>query len=84
MGASVGPALNSANQKASSSHAIISYDGLFNENYFEIQSKETSLLLNLELSHAKTRNPFNNRKEYFIGLTVKTRIKPINKPQRTS
>ena len=82
MGASVGPALNSANQKASSSHAKISYDGLFNENYFEIQSKETSLLLNLELSHAKTRNPFNNRKEYFIGLTVKSKYdgEKINEP----
>ena len=60
MGSAAGPALNSSNQKASSNFAKISYDGLFNENYFEIKSKETSVpryfslfLFLISLKHTK-------------------------------
>ena len=37
MGAQMGPALNSSSQNANSTFAKITYDGLFNENYFQIK-----------------------------------------------
>ena len=52
----------------------ISYDGIFNENYFKLSSKETKLLLNMELSKASIENIFNkNEKEYYIGLICKSK-----------
>ena len=82
MGAQMGPALNSSSQNANSTFAKITYDGLFNENYFQIKSKETKLPLNLEILNSRTRNPFNNRKEYFIGLIFKSKYdgEKINEP----
>ena len=62
MGAQNGSSLNSNNQNIKSNLSKITFDGLFNENYFKIDSKETNLLLNLELSHSRTKNPFNNKK----------------------
>ena len=78
----MGPALNSSSQNANSNYAKITYEGLFNENYFKINSKEINLPLNLELSYSKTRNPFNNRKEYFIGIIFKSKYdgEKINEP----
>ena len=78
----MGPALNSSSQNANSNFAKITYEGLFNENYFKINSKEINLPLNLELSYSKTRNPFNNRKEYFIGIIFKSKYdgEKINEP----
>ena len=61
----------------------ISYDGIFNENYFKISSKETKLLLNMELSKAKIENIFNkNENEYYIGLICKSKYdgEEINEP----
>jgi hypothetical protein len=61
----------------------ISYDGIFNENYFKISSKETKLLLNMELSKAKIENIFNNNEnEYYIGLICKSKYdgEEINEP----
>ncbi len=52
----------------------ISYDGIFNENYFKVSSKETKLLINMELSKASIENIFNkNEKEYYIGLICKSK-----------
>ena len=65
MGAQNGSSLNSNNQNIKSNLSKITFDGLFNENYFKIDSKETNLLLNLELSHSRTKNPFNNKKVFF-------------------
>ena len=61
----------------------ISYDGIFNENYFKISSKETNLLMNMELSKASIENIFNkNEKEYYIGLICKSKYdgEEINEP----
>ena len=73
MGAQNGSSLNSNNQNIKSNLSKITFDGLFNENYFKIDSKETNLLLNLELSHSRTKNPFNNKKDYFLGLMIKSK-----------
>ena len=82
MGSAAGPALNSSSQNANSNYAKITYEGLFNENYFQINSKEINLPLNLEISNSKTRNPFNNRKEYFLGIIIKSKYdgEKINEP----
>ena len=80
MGAQNGSSLNSNNQNIKSNLSKITFDGLFNENYFKIDSKETNLLLNLELSHSRTKNPFNNKKDYFLGLMIKSKydVEEIN------
>ena len=52
----------------------ISYDGIMNENYFKISSKESNLLMNLELSKLIIANPYNQtQKDYFIGLMCKSK-----------
>ena len=35
------------------SEYIITYDGIINENYFQINERETNLLNNLEISHSE-------------------------------
>ena len=82
MGANVGSAINSEKKYSKSDFSKISYDALFNENYFKINSKENNLILNLELSYSKVKNPFTNITEYFIGLLVKSKYdgEEINEP----
>ena len=73
MGGQVGSGINSKKQYSKNDFSKISYDALFNENYFKINSKENNLILNLELSYSKVINPFTNITEYFIGLLVKSK-----------
>ena len=73
MGGQVGSGINSKKQYSKNDFSKISYDALFNENYFKINSKENNLILNLELSYSKVKNPFTNITEYFIGLLVKSK-----------
>ena len=87
---SIGSALNHSKQnfgnfnpgykKESSSELFftnlskISYDGIMNENYFKISSKESKLLMNLELSKLIIANPYKKtQKDYFIGLMCKSK-----------
>ena len=76
-----GPALNFKNQKFNFSKinennndlSKVSFEGIFNENYFEISSKEFKLILNLEISKAKLKNPINSKLEYYLGLILKSK-----------
>ncbi len=55
------------------SEYLITHDGIFNENYFQIQSRETNLLNNLEISHCKVKSPINGNLEQFLGLFLKSK-----------
>ena len=55
------------------SEYVITHDGIFNENYFQIQSRETNLLNTLEISHARVKNPINGEMEQFLGLFLKSK-----------
>ena len=76
-----GPSLNFKNQKFNFSKineynnclSKVTFEGIFNENYFEISSKEFNLILNLEISKAKIKNPINSKIEYYIGLILKSK-----------
>ena len=70
---SIGPALNFMNINLKNSLSRISFEGIFNENYFEISSKESNLILNLEISKAKIKNPITSETENFIGLMIKSK-----------
>ena len=70
---SIGPALNFMNINLKNSLSRISFEGIFNENYFEISSKESNLILNLEISKAKIKNPITSEIENFIGLMIKSK-----------
>ena len=51
----------------------LTYDGLFNENYFRIAAKEKEFVTNVEISHAITQHPITkkNRKVYWNTHKVK-------------
>ena len=70
---SIGPALNFMDLNLKNSLSRISFEGIFNENYFEISSKESNLILNLEISKAKIKNPITSEIENFIGLMIKSK-----------
>ena len=55
------------------SEYIITYDGIINENYFQINNRETNLLNNLEISHCRIKNPITGEIEQFIGLLLKSK-----------
>ena len=57
----------------SCSEYLITYDGVFNENYFPIKSRENDLINNIEISHAKVKNPITNETELFLGLIMKSK-----------
>ena len=57
----------------SMSEYLITYDGVINENYFPIQSREYELLNNLEISHCNVKNPITNEEELFLSLLVKSK-----------
>ena len=57
----------------SSSEYLITYDGVFNENYFPIKSRENDLINNIEISHAQVKNPITNETELFLGLIMKSK-----------
>ena len=59
---------NSGSYNYFSSDAKVSFDGFINENYFLLDKREQNLVQNISITHAITKNPFNYRKEAFIGL----------------
>ena len=68
---------NSSNYNFKCDYAKVSFDGFINENYFQINSKEKNLLLNIEISHGISKNPINNKLETFIGLLLKSKYDGI-------
>ena len=84
MGNSLGPSMsaNSGNYNyysGYSDYSFISFNGFINENYFNIISQEQYLVQNLEISHAITQNPFNYKKDAFLGLILKSKYDGIGK-----
>ena len=69
MGGQLGSAMNanSGNYDYYSGFGKVSFDGFINENYFSIDSQEKQLLENLEISHGISKNPFNYKKNIFLG-----------------
>ena len=61
----------------------MTYEGLFNENYFKINQRETKLINNLEISYAKVKNPITNQLERFIGLFVKSKYDGVGIREQT-
>jgi len=55
------------------SEYIITYDGIINENYFQINDREINLLNNLEISHCRIKNPITGEIEQFLGLLLKSK-----------
>ena len=63
---------NSESYNYFSSNSKVSFDGFINENYFHIYP-ETSLIQNLEITHAITKNPITYLKEAFLGIFLKSK-----------
>ncbi len=64
---------NSGSYNYFSSDAKVSFDGFINENYFLLDKREQNLVENISITHAITKNPFNYRKEAFIGIFLKSK-----------
>lgn len=47
------------------SEYLITYDGIINQNYFQIKERENILENNLEISHCKVKNPITGELEIF-------------------
>ena len=58
---------------------VIPYEGVINENYFKIQQKETDLSANLEIYKNITKNPFNKKLEYFLGILTKSKYDGVGR-----
>ena len=56
-----------------SGYAKVSFDGFINENYFLLDKREQNLVQNISITHAITKNPFNYKKDAFIGLFLKSK-----------
>ena len=41
------------------SDVLVSYEGLINENYYKLQSRETELISNIEYYTGRSKNPYN-------------------------
>ena len=59
------------------SSSTLTYEGLFNENYFLINDKEKNSFYNLEISNASILNPITNKREYYLGLLLKSKYDGI-------
>ena len=61
------------------SDILVPYEGLINENYYKLQSRETELISNIEYYTGRSINPYNKKYENFIGLLLKSKydgVKP--------
>ena len=67
------------NFNISSKDTLVPYEGMINENYFPINSRETKDSASLELFKSITRNPFTKQLEYFIGLLTKSKYDGIGR-----
>lgn len=76
MGANTG---GGGNYNPYSSCTVIPYEGLINENYFKIKQKETELSANLEIFKYISKNPFNKKLDYFLGLFIKSKYDGIGR-----
>ena len=78
MGGQTGGARNSF------SDIMIPYEGLINENYFKLISRETELINNLEYFIGRSINPYNKKYENFIGLLLKSKYDGVKQEDQTN
>ena len=67
------------NFNISSMNTVVPYEGMINENYFPISERETKDSASLEIFKSITKNPFNKKLEYFIGLLTKSKYDGIGR-----
>jgi hypothetical protein len=67
------------NFNISSMNTVVPYEGMINENYFPISERETNDSASLEIFKSITKNPFNKKLEYFIGLLTKSKYDGIGR-----
>ena len=80
MGAQTG---GGGNFNPNSSCKVLPYEGLINENYFRIKEKETELSANLETFKYISKNPFNKKLDYFLGILIKSKYDGIGRNMDT-
>ena len=66
------------------SDIMIPYEGLINENYFKLISRETELINNLEYFTGRSKNPYNKKYENFIGLLLKSKYDGVKQEDQTN
>ena len=76
MGANTG---GSGNFNPNSSCQVVPYEGIINENYFRIRQREQVLSANLEIFKYISKNPFNKKLDYFIGMLIKSKYDGIGR-----
>ena len=59
------------------SSTTLTYEGLFSENYFKIKEKENKAFYNFEISNASILNPLTNKREYYLGVLLKSKYDGI-------
>jgi len=59
----------------------MTYEGILNEAYFKLNSREEKKTLNMEISLASVKNPISNEKEVWLGTLLKSKYdgQKINK-----
>ena len=55
------------------SSKTITYEGIFNETFFKVNSKEEKKTINMEISFASVRNPISNENEVWLGTLLKSK-----------
>ena len=75
---SIGPARGAMRSEYSYSKVVpssttLTYEGIFNSTYFELNSKETQKSMNMEISLASVKNPISNEKEIWLGTLLKSK-----------
>ena len=74
----IGPARGAMRSEYSYSNVVpssttLTYEGIFNSTYFELNSKETQKSMNMEISLASVKNPISNEKEIWLGTLLKSK-----------
>ena len=67
------------NFNPNSSCTVLPYEGLINENYFRIKQKESELSANLETFKYISKNPFNKKLDYFLGILIKSKYDGVGR-----
>jgi len=64
-----------------SSSKTITYEGIFNEAFFKINSKEEKKTINMEISFVSIKNPISRENEVWLGTLLKSKYdgQKINK-----
>ena len=55
------------------SSKTVTYEGIFNEAFFKVNSKEEKKTINMEISFASLKNPISNENEVWLGTLLKSK-----------